>query len=315
MRLARGVKHSGWLGGLLLSLAALLLPAHADAPARSPVVRATATRATPAYWRVTGKRGTAYLFGSVHILPPAMDWRTPALDKAIKSADIFAFEIPNDQDTLAKTRDVIIARGTLPPGENLRAMLPADAQADFDAVSSMAQVSPDMLHSLRPWLADLMLSVSLFQKLAGASPLSGADMVLAREATSAGKELRYMETAQQQLELIAPDDPKLELEQFEYDLKEMRSQPQLVPQLVDIWSRGDMAALDAMFSKSMNDHPEARKAMLDDRNAAWVVKLKPWLDDEKKVFFVTVGAGHLVGAKGVPALLRAAGYKVEGPLH
>ena len=35
--------------------------------------------------------------------------------------------------------------------------------------------------------------------------------------------------------------------------------------------------------------------------------------DEPHTFFITVGAAHLVGKTGVPNLLRAAGYKVEGP--
>ena len=34
---------------------------------------------------------------------------------------------------------------------------------------------------------------------------------------------------------------------------------------------------------------------------------------EKHSFFITVGAGHLAGPAGVPALLRKAGYTVEGP--
>jgi uncharacterized protein YbaP (TraB family) len=34
---------------------------------------------------------------------------------------------------------------------------------------------------------------------------------------------------------------------------------------------------------------------------------------EKHVFFITVGAGHLTGPTGVPALLRKDGFKVEGP--
>jgi uncharacterized protein YbaP (TraB family) len=52
--------------------------------------------------------------------------------------------------------------------------------------------------------------------------------------------------------------------------------------------------------------------LLDDRNQAWVVQIEKMLDEDA-TFLVTVGAGHLVGPTGVPALLRADGYTVEGP--
>jgi hypothetical protein len=51
---------------------------------------------------------------------------------------------------------------------------------------------------------------------------------------------------------------------------------------------------------------------LDDRNRRWAPKIEAMLK-EKHVFFVTVGAGHLTGPVGLPALLRKAGYKVDGP--
>jgi uncharacterized protein YbaP (TraB family) len=52
--------------------------------------------------------------------------------------------------------------------------------------------------------------------------------------------------------------------------------------------------------------------LLDDRNQHWLLKIEAMLK-EKHVFFVTVGAGHLTGAAGLPSLLRKAGYTVDGP--
>ena len=60
------------------------------------------------------------------------------------------------------------------------------------------------------------------------------------------------------------------------------------------------------------DQPEVKKALLTDRNRRWALQIETMLR-EKRVFFITVGAGHLAGPEGVPALLRKAGYKVEGP--
>ncbi len=56
-----------------------------------------------------------------------------------------------------------------------------------------------------------------------------------------------------------------------------------------------------------------KKGILDNRNRRWVGELKTMLADSH-VYFVTVGAAHLAGPGGVPALMRAAGYRVEGPI-
>ena len=49
----------------------------------------------------------------------------------------------------------------------------------------------------------------------------------------------------------------------------------------------------------------ARKLLLDDRNVRWMPQIQAMLK-EKHTFFITVGAGHLTGPKGIPALLRKA---------
>jgi len=57
---------------------------------------------------------------------------------------------------------------------------------------------------------------------------------------------------------------------------------------------------------------DEKKTMIDDRNKDWVPKIEKMLK-EKRTFFITVGAAHLVGPGGVPNLLRQDGYHVTGP--
>ena len=59
--------------------------------------------------------------------------------------------------------------------------------------------------------------------------------------------------------------------------------------------------------------PKPAKRCWTTATSAWVPKIEAMLK-EKRIFFVTVGAGHLTGPKGLPALLRKAGYKVDGPV-
>ncbi len=112
--------------------------------------------------------------------------------------------------------------------------------------------------------------------------------------------------------MILPDDPAVELAEFESGLKDLRDAPSEFHQLVAAWSAGDQKALDRLINGDLDEFPAARKAMLDDRNARWLPQVMAMLK-EKHIFLVTVGAGHLTGPKGLPALLRQAGYRVEGP--
>jgi hypothetical protein len=124
--------------------------------------------------------------------------------------------------------------------------------------------------------------------------------------------MRYLETIAEQFALLAPEEPILELQEFESGLKDLRDVSAGIDPMVQAWSAGDQAELDRLINGDLDEFPEARKQLLDDRNRRWVPKLEAMLK-EKHIFFVTVGAGHLTGPKGVPALLRKDGYRIDGP--
>jgi uncharacterized protein YbaP (TraB family) len=141
---------------------------------------------------------------------------------------------------------------------------------------------------------------------------NGVDVVLMADAAKHHKPMRYLETVAEQFAVLAPDDRVLELQEFESSLKDLRDIGHEIEPMVRAWSTGNQAKLDELINGDLDGFPEARKQLLDDRNKRWVPKIEAMLK-EKQVFFVTVGAGHLTGANGLPALLRGAGYKVDGP--
>jgi uncharacterized protein YbaP (TraB family) len=265
----------------------------------------------PALWHVQGSSGELYLFGSIHILPPETGWRRGAVEDAIERADVFVFEIPLDETSQARVAALIAQQGRLEPGRSLHGMLSARGKVDLDADAALAGLSPQELDGLRPWLAELLLVTSRMAH-ENASPESGADMELQRAMRGRHKDIRYLETLDQQIALIVPSDRKLELSEFEASLKEFRTEKDAFGDLLKAWQNGDTKSLDELVNGEFKDEPAARKALLDDRNRAWAPKLEDMLR-EKKVFFVTVGTGHLLGKNSVPELLRADGYKVEGP--
>jgi len=80
--------------------------------------------------------------------------------------------------------------------------------------------------------------------------------------------------------------------------------------LREAWLSGDEVALvDATETGMMHD-PELREALLVRRNRDWTAQLLA-LFPEGQEPMIAVGAGHLVGPDGLPAMLEAEGYIVR----
>jgi len=60
---------------------------------------------------------------------------------------------------------------------------------------------------------------------------------------------------------------------------------------------------------SQSDYEEYRRLMIDDRSEAWLDRLQVRLLEGNAV--INVGAAHLAGERGLIALLRAKGYRVD----
>jgi len=266
--------------------------------------------AHPALWTVHGSKGTAYLFGSVHLLPPQVDWHTKEVDAAIARSDVLVFEIALDGDAQQRMFAYIAAHGLLPAGEHLRDMLTPEARAELDAEIAKLPLTRDQVDRMQPWLASLMVEMAGLAKDNNLTA-SGVDMQI--QSDPQGKPVVGLETVEDQMSLLSSGDPKSQLEAFEAGLK-TSSEPannQIGP-LLDAWMHGRPDRIASLTQKELAKFPEAQKLLFDDRNRAWVEKIASFLD-QPKIYFITVGAGHLAGAQGVPALLRARGLTVDGP--
>jgi uncharacterized protein YbaP (TraB family) len=291
------------VAGLLSVLVVLLQQAHADTPA--------ALIAHPALWTVHGKAGTVYLLGSLHLLPPNVTWRTSQIDTAMAASDAFLFEAPTDQGGQDAVRAFIAAHGLLPKGETLSHTLPPGVMDDYNYALAKSHVPPAVLEDKQPWVAALILQVGIMMQ-EHYDPSAGIDKQVFAYAAGHGRNVRYFETVEQQLALLAPADDALAMTEFAVTLHEIRTEPDTIGPLVDAWSRADEDAINRLMNSDLAKDPAAHAALLDNRNKAWIGKIETMLG-EKHTFFVTVGAAHLAGPGGVPALLRAKGYKVDGP--
>jgi len=273
----------------------------------------------PALWTVHGSQGTAYLFGSLHVLPPSVKWKTKPLLAAMRKSDIFVFEIPLDRSVEDREeaqriqKSIMDVHGLLPPGQSLRGLLSPNHQADYDVALARLSISPGYIDRLQPWLASMVLETAQLRH-ADESTMTGVDVQVYAIATSMNKQSQGLETFEQQLAMVTPEEQKAGLDELDASVNEAihGGQDQKYRAMVEAWSRGDLRTLDSIAVKGLSSDPAMKKALLDDRNARWTVQIESMLE-EPHTYFITVGAAHLVGSAGLPSLLREAGYKVDGP--
>ena len=275
--------------------------------------RADAVWAKPVIWHVKAKdgHGQATLFGSLHILPANLHWLTPDILYAIQHSQVFVFEVPTDASALYRLRNLIAANGSLPEGQSLRALLPPQSQSDYDSAIAMAHLSPSVTDREKPWLVSMQLNLATITSR-NYFPEAGVDYVLMAWANDHFRSVRYLETIEQQFALLNPGDNDAPLADFEMGLKNYGAAKDTTQPLVQAWSEGDIAKLGALMDAYFAGHPDARQRLLTDRDRQWANQIEKMLSDNRSVF-ITVGAAHLAGPDGVPALLRQDGYIVEGP--
>jgi uncharacterized protein YbaP (TraB family) len=88
------------------------------------------------------------------------------------------------------------------------------------------------------------------------------------------------------------------------------SSSRVLMKIKDAWVTGDVAALDALLNEGLKDVPTLFAKLVSDRNAAWLPKIEQMMKSGDDALIV-VGAGHLVGKKGVVEMLSAKGYAVD----
>jgi len=275
--------------------------------------RETSGSGQPALWTLSDEDTTIYLFGTVHILRPDLDWRTPEFDAAFDSADTLVLEVDMESEAgqQAVMRD-FVQRGLYGDGRTLSSQLSGEDLSVLETALEPLGLPIAALDPMEPWMVAVTLSVSHLQA-EGFDPESGVEQILIADAREDGKDFAFLETAAAQADIFdtLPEDVQ---KTFLYETALTLDESTLMlDQVVDEWADGDIEGLGTLVANPDTGGGEGiYDALFIERNSNWVPQIEAMLDEPGTVF-VAVGAGHLAGPDSVVTMLRDKGYEVEGP--
>lgn len=261
--------------------------------------------AAPAMWKVSDSDSSVYLFGSIHVFTRDVNWRTPLLDTEVRAADHVYFELLLDQQAFATMGRAMLVEGRLRDGRKLWDLLTPEQAGELRTALTAAGLDQATFERMTPWMAELMLSSALIQ---GAQ--AGVETTLFSEVEP--ERQRGLETAEEQLGFMAEGSEADQVENLMRSVRLMGApgSDAFVEEMMSAWESGDAEALYRMNSDEEAGTADRYDVLITGRNTRWTTRIAQMLADNDEAL-VVVGAGHLVGPGGVPALLAERGFEVE----
>jgi uncharacterized protein YbaP (TraB family) len=303
---------------LLISTAILFAPAAMaqDAPTEAPAavealdpVKAAPPApkdVDPALWVVKDEDTTIYLFGTVHILKPGLNWFDEGVKAAFDKSDRLVLEMVEPPAAEAQALFGKLAMDQ--SGKTLRSKMTETDRAIYEAAITKIGLPAQALDPLDPWAAAVTMSILAIQKL-GYDVNSGVEKQLTAAATNAKKPVGGVETMEFQLGVfdIMPEEEQIRF--LINSAKTVENTDQMMGRMVELWGAPDPDGLAAMMNEGLTSRV-MYDALLTRRNANWAKWIKAEMD-KPGVTFMAVGTGHLAGPTSVQSLLPAYGLSAE----
>jgi uncharacterized protein YbaP (TraB family) len=273
-------------------------------------------------WVIKDADSTIYLTGTVHMLPPDVEWKSAKLETALKDADELWLELPMKSDPVEMMRDVgpIMMKRMFSFNRPLSSLLTDEEEKQLAEAAERAKIPPQTVkgfENMKPWAVTMMLGMGPLIA-SGYDPAAGVDLNLLKIAEEQGDAVKGFETFEQQMDLLAGGTEEEQLAGLRAALaappavmEELQKQSEAA---FEAWAKGDPKPIEALMAAMAAGGPGMEgmsiEAMLYNRNEDWAGQIEKLLAGDG-VSFIAVGAGHLVGPKSVQERLKLRGIEAK----
>jgi uncharacterized protein len=261
-------------------------------------------------WKVQFKTTTVYILGSIHFMKKEMYPLNKKIEDAFHKSQILAVEanvIDVSKIDIQKLLETAFYTGNDTLESHVSKETYEIVKKEFEGTGLPLLI----INKQKPWILALTLT-SLELAKSGYDPEYGIDLHFLSEA-SGKKEIKELESIDYQINLLSGFNDRDQEAFLLYTLKDLNSLDTEVDQLIRAWKNGDAKGMESLLVKSINEDQKLTavyEKILYERNRNMVSKIEGFLKTAE-THFVIVGAGHLVGDKGIIEMLRNKGYLVE----
>jgi uncharacterized protein len=256
-------------------------------------------------WRISGNglKEASFLYGTIHIIPKKDFFIADTVRNALLGSDRVAFEIDMD-DATNIWGQLSLMRRMLMRGDTTLDMLLS--KKDYALVKKKMAINSNGLKifdRIKP-----MFLTTLMSAKASPGATESYEMNFYTLAKDNDKKVEGLETMKYQMSVFDTIPYKAQAEMLVESVKKDATGESEMDDLVKLYKAQDLIGLGEMF-KTDDGLMKYDDIMLNNRNRNWIPAMSKKM--KKRKYFFAVGAGHLVGEKGVIALLRKSGFTVE----
>lgn len=261
-------------------------------------------------WVAKTDSSVMYLGGSIHVLRKSDRPFPPEFDQAYNASEILVFETDVEKLNTPEAQQVIMSKAVYRDERTLDKVLSAEAYGKLKKYCLRNGLPLESMNKFKPSIIITTLTMLELEKL-GFNPGWGIDTFYYRKAADNDKQIEFLETVDEQIEVITSIGEGNESAFVIWNLDDMENIQDDMYKMIEAWRDGDEAILvEQIIKEGKERFPEIYQEVFVDRNINWIPEIEAYLNTPQTEF-ILVGTGHLIGEDGIIAQLKKRGYKVE----
>lgn len=260
-------------------------------------------------WEISGKnlKKPSYLFGTFHMLCRDEINFSPNLLLALKTAEEVYFEM--DLDDPSNTLGVLFFMN-MKNGQTLKNLYTEEEYRKLQLFfKDSLKISLTAFQKMKP----SFLEALLIPKMMPCKNMSGVEQELLKIAVKNKQAIKGFETIAFQAAVFDSIPYSHQAKNLLRSIDSIHQYKIYFDNMIHVYQSQQLNSMEALITDSAFGIKEGFEWLLDNRNINWVNQLAGIMPH--KNIFIAVGAGHLVGKKGLIELLKKEGYTLRPILN